>query len=155
MLVIGFGNPAREDDGIGPWIAEQLEERLGREERAGVTIDADYQLTVEDAAAAAEHDVVVFVDASVEGDGPFSLTEVAPVSEVSFSSHSVTPAAVLGLAHDLFGAPTKGYVLAVRGFSFEMFTEGMTDGGRKNAAEAFDYLRRFIEKNVRRRTIGT
>ncbi len=46
VLVIGFGNPAREDDGIGPAVADRLEES-GID---GVVVDADYQLTVENAA---------------------------------------------------------------------------------------------------------
>jgi len=66
VLVIGYGNPGRRDDGLGPALAERLQElRL-----PGVDVDADYQLTVEDAAAAAEHDVVVFADAAQAGPEP-------------------------------------------------------------------------------------
>ena len=144
VLVIGVGNPAREDDGIGPWIAERLEAAGCEAGRRQVTIEADYQLTVEDAAAVAEHDVVIFVDASVDGREPFSLDPVGPVRSESFSTHSVTPEAVLGLAHELFAAHTKGYVLAVRAYSFEMFTEQMTVGARANAERAVEYLRHFI-----------
>src|SRR3989339_2081336 len=63
ILVICYGNPAREDDAIGPSIAEDLEKL----NLSGIAVDSDYQLTVEDAALVAEHDVVIFVDASLEG----------------------------------------------------------------------------------------
>ena len=59
LAPFGFGNPARGDDGLGPALIERLD-ALALE---GVTTDSDYQLTIEDAALVAEHDVVVFVDA--------------------------------------------------------------------------------------------
>ena len=46
VLVIGYGNPGRQDDGLGAAVIERLE-ALGLE---GVTVDADYQLNIEDAA---------------------------------------------------------------------------------------------------------
>jgi hypothetical protein len=48
---------------LGPAAAEELE-RMAFD---GVTVDANYQLTVEDAQSVAEHDVVVFVDAAMTG----------------------------------------------------------------------------------------
>ena len=65
---------------------------------AGVTVDSDYQLTVEDAAAVAQHDVVVFADAATAGPEPFCFERIEPQPALSFSSHSVEPPAVLALA---------------------------------------------------------
>ena len=67
FLLFGYGNPGRLDDGLGPAFIEAFEGR----DLENVTLDADYQLTVEDAAAVAEHDVAIFVDASVNGAEPF------------------------------------------------------------------------------------
>ena len=135
VLLIGYGNPGRLDDGLGPALAERLE-RLGL---PGVTVDSDYQLTVEDSAQVAAHDVAVFADAATDGDGPFYIRLIEPVHVPSFSSHSVEPAAVLGLAHRLFGAETRGYVLGIRGYDFNEFGERLSDRARGNlaAAEAF------------------
>ena len=77
VLVIGYGNPGRLDDGLGPALAEAL----AALELPGVTVEANYQLTVEDAAAVAEHDVVVFADASVNGPEPYSFQPVEPKSD--------------------------------------------------------------------------
>ena len=140
VLVIGFGNPARGDDAIGPAVAREIE-KLGLE---GVTVDSDYQLTVEDSAEAAGHDTVVFVDAAVEGREPFSFTRVEPVRQESFSSHSVSPQAVMGLAEDLFGAETTAYMLAVRGYSFEMFREEMTPEAGENMRAALEFLQSVL-----------
>jgi hydrogenase maturation protease len=128
ILVIGFGNPAREDDGLGPAAAEMIE----ASNIDGVEVDIDYQLSVEHAADIARHRVVVFIDASVSGDEPYEFKRVTPKHVESFSSHSVSPEQVLGLAGNLFNAETEGYMLGIRGYSFEMFKENMTDKARSN-----------------------
>ena len=136
VLIIGYGNPAREDDGLGPAFAEALEQ-CGI---IDVTIESNYQLTVEDAAAVADHDVVIFIDSSVDGEKPFSFTHLFPKPMDSFTSHSVGPETVLCLARELFGAVTKGYMLCIRGYSFAMFKETMTEKASENLKKTFDFL---------------
>lgn len=128
ILVIGFGNPAREDDGLGPAAAGIVEES----EIDGVTVDIDYQLSVEHAADIADHDVVVFIDASVDCDEPYVFQKVMPKFIESFSSHSVSPEQVLGLAEHLFNVKIEGYILGIKGYSFAMFEENMTDKAKSN-----------------------
>ena len=140
VLVIGYGNPAREDDGLGPLVAGRIA-ALGL---PGVLVDSDYQPAVEDAAAVAEHEEVVFVDASVDCRAPFSWAPVAPESIDAFSSHALTPARVVGLARELFGARARAWVLGVRGYSFRMFREGATARGKRNARRAVRFLKRKL-----------
>jgi hydrogenase maturation protease len=141
VLVIGYGNPGRLDDGLGPALAE----RLARRRIPGVTVDADYQLTVEDAAAVAAHGAVVFADASVDGAEPFFFREVAPAGTgPSFSSHSVEPAEVLGMARALFGARTRGYALGIRGYAFDEFGERLSERAEANLAAALRFLARWL-----------
>lgn len=135
-LVIGYGNPGRIDDGLGPAFAEAV----GRMNLPDVTVDADYQLTVEDAAAAAEHDVVLFADAAVKGREPFFLKEIAPSDTVSFSTHSVEPESVLALAKTMFHAPIRGYALGIRGYAFNEFGEYITGPALKNLEAALTYM---------------
>ncbi len=144
VLVIGFGNPGRRDDGLGPALVAALEKSA----IPRVTFDSDYQLTVENAASAAEHDVVIFVDASVSGDGPFTFKRLVPKTEVSFSSHSVSPETVLGLSHKLFGAKTEGYILAIRGYEFEDMQESLTEAARANLDSALDFLQIALHKRT-------
>lgn len=136
VLILACGNPARADDGLGPALAEVLEQRRPH----GVDVEADYQLTVEDAAAIAEHDVVIFADADVAAEAPFRFQAVQPKAALSFSSHSIAPAAVLALARDLFGATTRGYTLGIRGYEFGAFREGLSEAARKNLADATAFL---------------
>jgi hydrogenase maturation protease len=136
ILVIGYGNPGRLDDGIGPAAADAMD-KISLD---NVTVDADYQLTVEDAAAVAEHDAVIFVDAAVRGSEPFYFKRIEPRSALKFSSHSVDPAAVLGLAYDLFNAKTAAYVMGIRGYEFNEFGETLSEGALANLASALTFL---------------
>ncbi len=140
VLVIGYGNPGRLDDGLGPAVAGAV----GELALPGVTVDADYQLTVEDAAAVAAHDVVVFADAAAEGAEPFFFRAIEPEAAGGFTTHSVEPAAVLAMAHDLFGARTRGYVLGVRGYAFNEFGEQLSGRARANLTAAVRFLGRVL-----------
>ena len=142
ILVIGYGNPGRCDDGLGPALAAELEHLA----LPNVTIDADYQLTVEHAAAAAEHDVVIFADAAVDGPEPFRFTRIESSSELSFSTHSVEPPEVLGLAQSLFGTCPAGFVLGMRGYTFNEFGEELSAAARANLAAAVEFLRHILQE---------
>ncbi|NJN63920.1 MAG: hydrogenase maturation protease [Acidobacteria bacterium] len=136
MLVIGYGNPGRLDDGLGPAFAAAVEQ-LGV---PGVAVDADYQLSVEDAAAIATHDVVIFADAAVTGAEPFSFTRITPKHALSFSTHSIEPEAVLALANGVFGATARGYALGIRGYLFNEFGEAISKDAQRNLAAAVSAL---------------
>jgi len=144
ILVIGYGNPGRLDDGLGPALAAELE-RLSPD---GVTVEAGYQLSVEDAAAVAEHDVVVFADAAVEGAEPFAFERVTPSRGADFTSHSLEPRALAALAEDLFGSRAECWVLAVRGYEFDRFGEGLSGRARENLAQAVGFLTDFLRRRA-------
>jgi len=141
-LVIGYGNPGRLDDGLGPACIAALE----GEELDGATLDADYQLTVEDAAAVAEHARVIFVDAATDGQDPFYFDRVDDREEASFSTHSVNPAGVLYLAESCFGAHATGYVLGIRGHAFNEFGERLSAQARENLDAAVTFLRTRLQQ---------
>src|SRR4030042_5241803 len=111
ILLLGFGNPARADDGLGPAVADSIETK----NLPDVVVEADYQLTVEDSAQITEYDIVIFADASANGLEPFSFEPLNARQEGSFSSHSVEPAQVMALAEKLFGSKQKAFMLGVRG----------------------------------------
>ncbi|MCP4650804.1 MAG: hydrogenase maturation protease [PVC group bacterium] len=145
VLLIGYGNPGRLDDGLGPALAEVIE----AENIPGVTVDANYQLSVEDAAAVAEHDVVIFADASVNATEPFSFTQIHPKSNtLSFSSHSVEPEAVIALAQELFKADTVGYALGIRGYEFNEFGQKISTQAKENLEKAIEFIVPALRKKI-------
>lgn len=144
ILLIGFGNPGRLDDGLGPAAAAAIEElRL-----PSVTVDSDYQLTVEDAEAAARHQVAILVDADEVGPAPFSVRRLAPGRELSFSTHSVSPEAVIGMAHGLFGSDVAGYIVGIRGYEFNEFDERLSERAKANLDQAVAFLSRVLTLDV-------
>jgi hydrogenase maturation protease len=141
VLLLCYGNPGRGDDGLGALVAQTME-RLAL---PGVSVDCDYQLTVEDSVAASEHDVVIFVDADASGPEPFSFYPIAARPMQSFTSHSLAPEDVLGLVEQIFNRRPRGYVLGIRGYQFAPFTERVSN----QAAHNLQLALRFLENSLR------
>jgi hydrogenase maturation protease len=137
VLVHGYGNPGRLDDGLGPAFAAALSERgLG----TAATLETGYQLQIEDAALVAEHDVVIFVDADASCPAPFRLRPLEPGEEAAFSTHALSPGAVLGLARRHFGAGTRAFVLGIRGYEFDGYGERLSPQARYNLERAVEFV---------------
>lgn len=143
VLLLCYGNPGRLDDGLGAAFAEAFEKSA----LPGVTVEADYQLTVEDVTSIAEHPVVIFVDASVRGSEPFFCRPVDPKPTISFSSHSVEPENLLALAQKMFGAHSKAYALGIRGYQFDDFGESLSPKAEENLAAAVRFLVPLLQRD--------
>ncbi len=143
ILVIGYGNPGHRDDGLGPAFAAGLEKL----DLPGITIESDYQLSIEHAECAARHDIVVFADAAadVEADAPFYFRTVQPAPDATCFSHSISPQAVLHLAGQCFGARPRGWLLGIRPADLESFAEGFTAEAEANLAAALIAFRTAFE----------
>lgn len=97
-VVIGFGNPLRQDDGLGWRAAELIEARLTNDDTG---VSACHQLTPELAAKVAGAPLVVFLDADVEQvPGEVSQRELKPEGQHIWSHH-LTPGQLLGLAESV------------------------------------------------------
>jgi hydrogenase maturation protease len=142
VLLYGYGNPGRGDDGLGPALASAIE----LADLPGVEVDADYQLTIEDAARLAGYGAVVFVDAAAQGEEPFSfvLVDDAAAHHLGWTSHSVTPAQVVALARDLFGCRVPAYLLAIRGYQFTELCEVFSPSAKENLAAALAFAKRVL-----------
>jgi hydrogenase maturation protease len=141
VLLIGYGNPGRLDDGLGPALAAAVRQM----ELERVTVESCYQLAVEHAEQAAHYDVVVFADAAVDGAEPFRWERLEPTMDVAFTTHSVAPAAILGLAQHLFQATTDGYVLGIRGYEFDDFGEQLSPLAQDNLAAAVQFFQATLQ----------
>lgn len=140
-LVIGIGNPSRGDDALGPLLVERLQVL----NLADVELLTDYQLQVEYALDLQARREVVFVDASLDAAAPFTFTPALAAEDSSYSSHELSPGAVLHAYRKLFGEPPAAYVLAVRGHAFEL-GEGLSPDAGANLEAALDFIsRRFSD----------
>lgn len=139
--MIGYGNPARGDDGLGPALAARLEQLQLPE----VTVEADYQLSLEHAALIAGYAVVVFADAARDATGPFYFAPLEAAPTRPGSSHAASPAQIAALARDCFGATPRCYVLGIRAHALDDFREGLTPEGAAGLEAALAFLVRFLD----------
>ncbi len=141
VLIYGYGNPGRRDDGLGIKMTEMIEEWKEAHGFDQIDIDSNYQLNVEDAEKVADYDLVLFVDASQEDDlTNFRLTDVEPNEDkVEFTMHAVSPAYILHLCQKLFNKKPDTKLLSIRGYRWE-FEEGITDSAFLNLERAFIFL---------------
>jgi hydrogenase maturation protease len=142
LLVYGYGNPGRGDDGLGPALAAAVE-AMGLPD---VDVDANYQLTVEDAAAMNGYGAVIFADAATAGPAPFFFSRIddSGTGRLGWTSHSVTPVQVMALARDLFASRAVAYTLGIRGYAFGELDEGLSVMAQANLAEAVAFARNAL-----------
>lgn len=137
ILVLGYGNPGRQDDGLGPAFAARVEAL----HIPGVKTDAAYQLNVEDSAALAQAEIVLLADASVSAPPPFEIHRIQPDSSgLGFSSHSLSPGSLLGMTQSLFAAHPKVYLLAIRGTDFDAFGEKLSAIAAAHLEKALEFV---------------
>lgn len=136
-LVLGWGNRSRGDDALGPCFVEQLRARFGA---ASGQVDflEDFQLQVEHALDLQGRERVLFVDASRRCAAPFEVMSVAPLRDLSFTTHALSPAALLQVVRDLQQRePVECTMLAIRGERFEL--------GAPLQRQAIDHLREALD----------
>jgi hydrogenase maturation protease len=119
VLVVGYGNALRMDDGLG-WHAAEL---LADDPRLdGATVLARHQLTPELALDFSRATLVVLVDAS-HGPPPGTFTiervERAGGSATTWSHH-LSPASLVALADELYGRAPDVYLVSVGAASLDM-----------------------------------
>jgi len=119
FLVFGWGNLSRGDDALGPLFVERLRAVLAPD--ASVELLDDYQLQIEHALDMAGRQEVLFVDASLRCIAPFEVTPVLPAPDASFTTHALSPQALLQVFCDVQReAPPPCTLLAIRGERFEL-----------------------------------
>ena len=122
ILVFAVGNESRGDDALAPLLLRGLE---GWAEAAGldgrVELIEDYQLQVEHITDLTGRSAVLFVDADVSCAEPFHFSEIAAERDSSYTSHVMTPFALLHTYRQVYGTDAPpAFLLRVRGYDFEL-----------------------------------
>lgn len=121
LLVFGWGNASRGDDALGPMFVQRLRALLGDAGDDVVEFQDDYQLQVEHALDLAGRERVLFVDASLTCAAPFEVTALHAARDASFTTHAMSPGAVMQVYRDIHHAePPPCTLLAIRGELFEL-----------------------------------
>jgi hydrogenase maturation protease len=109
LLVIGYGNTLRRDDGVGPKVAEAVA-ALNLPE---VHTLACPLLTPELAEPVSQARTVVFVDAAVDAPRTVQMRPLAPAASSQVMAHAASPATLLALARDVFGHAPDAWLLTI------------------------------------------
>jgi hydrogenase maturation protease len=129
ILILGFGNPDREDDGVAWHILQALSshfdspisilDRVEFEKGRHPHLVFSLQLMPEMSEEIARYDFVCFVDAHT-GAYPqdVRLAPLKPGFQASPFTHHLTPESCLSLAETLYGHTPKGITVSVRGYCF-------------------------------------
>ena len=144
-LVFAWGNPSRGDDALGPRFVEALQQSsAAHPEWPDFECLTDFQLQVEHALDLRGRRRILFVDASVDCPPPFAVSTLAPARDTSFSSHSLSPQAVLQVYRDIEAAePPPALLLAIRGYSFEL-GENLSTAACSHLAAALAWTREWL-----------
>ena len=140
ILVIGFGNPLRGDDGVGWRIADAVAHMWSDR----INVRTGQQLVPEWAADLAEADIAFLVDASTRQRARLRLLPLSPADDaVVLDGHTVQPRQLLQLAEAVFGRRPIAYLLEVPAEDFE-FGETLSPVASAGAKRAVRLLDRHI-----------
>jgi len=138
-LLIAIGNSARSDDGLGWAFLDKLE---SADCFNGKTMSC-YQLQIEDAEVISHYPRVIFVDAFENpSESEYEWEVTKPLNDFTFTTHALTPSAVLFLCNDLYNSFPEAYTLKIRGYHWALEV-GLSSVAEKNLYKALNF---FIEK---------
>lgn len=136
-LIYGIGNVGRRDDGLGWAFIDRLE---ARQPLPRAVLHRNYQLNLEDADLISEFTRVLFVDATKDpAVSSFALTRPEPKLDLSFTSHAMSVPSILEIAKQCFGDVPEVYLLAIRGYEWEMQI-GLTETAEQNLCDSMKFL---------------
>lgn len=141
ILVLAYGNPSRGDDALGPMAQDFIEQHL---DLSGIELLTDFQLQIEHALDIKGRELVLFIDASVAGNGPFAFSELKPERDQSYTSHAMSPAAVLQVYESTIGLlPPPAFLLTILGCAFELGGD-LSVSAQQNLALACRFIQRLL-----------
>jgi hydrogenase maturation protease len=143
LFIAGIGNTLRRDDGIGPYIAQEISALPLQQADVSFPID----LNVEWLEILSKFEVVILVDASTDGAGEVRLEKVDPQAyQTTRASHYLDPGTIALVIGELFSTRTQLYTCSVPGIDFAV-GEGLSEAGKANADEAIRILRIWLHEN--------
>ncbi|MEO8332565.1 MAG: hydrogenase maturation protease [Gallionella sp.] len=115
LLLFGYGNPGRGDDALGP----ELSARIAKMQLDDVECQNDMQLQVEHVTDLNCCDQVLFIDADMSCAEPFEFSQIGAIKDDSYTSHAMSPAALLQAYRQVYGMDAPpAFLLRIRGYDF-------------------------------------
>ncbi|MBV5330836.1 hydrogenase maturation protease [bacterium] len=149
-LLIGYGNPDREDDGVAWHILRALTVKMGLpapssyEDEFPQDAQVDFafylQLTPEMADDIAAYQYICFVDAHT-GNIPEQVRLIDVESDFQRSpfTHHLTPQSLISICETLYGNKPDAVLLSVRGYQF-LFSRQLSEETQALVPQAVDLV---------------
>lgn len=136
LLLLGYGNPDREDDGVAWHILRALTIKLGLvppesyedefPESTQIDFDFQLQLTPEMAEDISSYSYVCFIDAHTGNiPEPVRLIDVESEFQSSPFTHHLTPQSLISMCETIYGKKPDAALLSVLGHRF-LFTRELS-----------------------------
>jgi hydrogenase maturation protease len=150
LLLIGYGNPDREDDGVAWHILRALTIKLGLlppesyedefPESAQIDFAFYLQLTPEMAEDVAAYEYVCFIDAHTGNiPQPVRLIDVESEFQNSPFTHHLTPQSLIAMCETIYGKKPDAALLSVLGHRF-LFTRELSQQTAELVPQAVDLI---------------
>lgn len=154
-LIIGYGNPDREDDGVAWHILRALTIKLGLPapesyedefpESKLIQFAFYLQLTPEMAEDISEYEYVCFVDAHTGNiPEPVRLIDVESEFQRSPFTHHLTPQSLLSMCETIYDKKPQAALLSVLGYRF-LFTRQLSEETADLVPEAVELIWKWLK----------
>jgi hydrogenase maturation protease len=142
VLLFGYGNLSRGDDALGPLLLEYVESHCDME---ALEILSDFQLQIEHALDLENRSLVLFVDASVSCAGAFDFATLEPARDKSYTTHAMSPAAVLNVYQSIKNQmPPPCFLLSIKADKLEL-GEGLSAQAKNNLEQACQFAEQLLQ----------
>lgn len=150
LLLLGYGNPDREDDGVAWHILRAITLKLGLAapdsyedefpEFKSIDFAFHLQLTPEMAEDISQYQYVCFIDAHTGNiPEPVRLIEVESEFQNSPFTHHLTPQSLMSMCETLYQTKPDAALLSVLGYRF-LFTRQLSDETAELVPQAVELI---------------
>ena len=150
LLIIGYGNPDREDDGVAWHILRTLTEKLGLESPDSyedefpefdlIEFAFSLQLTPEMAEDISAYEYVCFVDAHTGSiPEPVRLIKVDSEFQASPFTHHLTPQSLVSMCETIYRKKPDAALVSVLGYRF-LFSRQLSEETAKLVPQAVELI---------------
>lgn len=146
ILILGYGNPGRGDDALGPELIRQLEAQKRQHDWPHIELLTEFQLQIENVLDLMGRDLVLLIDANMSCAAPYEIEHCIALCDHSMSSHALSPAALLYIYRQTQATTAPPcYILNIRGNRFDLGL-AMSRSAQTNLLAASRFVQRFCHQ---------
>jgi hydrogenase maturation protease len=143
-----WGNPSRGDDAIGPRLHQIIKQWIADLSLTNVQLIEDFQLQPEHVFDIDEDACVLFIDASYQGDRAYQITEINKAEAFSYTTHSLSPEALLTLYEKIQNkAAPPAFLCSIRGYNFD-FDTSLSIQAEENIKLSAQFLKKLLTSST-------